>query len=119
MPDIFKIAISHKTFEKSSYSKNTLEKTFECAEVYDVENIPDFYIKFLEYLKDGENYKGVTLLCDYGRGYGFENGKKTIALVPGEEFHFSYEGTCVDDDGCPEDFSIEYYISIFSCNKDE
>ena len=55
---------------------------------------------------------GVRLHCDYGQGYGINNGSGIIEMRPGETAHFSYEGTCVDDEGDPEDFSIDYYLEL-------
>jgi hypothetical protein len=35
-----------------------------------------------------------------------------LEMRSGETAHFSYEGTSVDDEGDPEDFSIDYYLEL-------
>ncbi len=112
MANVFKIIIRHETFEQSPYNRSTLIKTYENSIVCNVEERVDSCIRFINYVKSNDAYIGVKLSCDCGHGYGFSNGWQEVTLMTNEVFHFVHEGTCVDDDGCPEDFSINYYIGI-------
>ncbi len=114
MKEFYKLYIGNKTFEQSSYNRNTLEKTYDGSTVCNVEDIKNLYITFVDYLMEDGKYIGVILRCDYGQA---GNGYQEVTLMPGKEFHFCHWGVCVDDDGCPEDFTIDFYLRLYPWNE--
>ncbi len=117
--EIFKLRISNRLFEQSPLQRHTLNKTGEHSIYCNVEKPDCSDIEFLEYIVENGKEIGVRLECQLGHGYGFDNGSTVMELFPGEVKDFSYEGTSVDDDGCPEDYVIDYYLSIYPWDEVE
>lgn len=82
-----------------------------------MEEVGDRFFFFSGYLTENDEIVGVKLWVDYGHGYGFNNGTGTVELKPGSPFCFSYEATRVDDDGCPEEFSIDYVVQLYDWDE--
>lgn len=105
--------MGHHLLEPIKKNSGTFKCTADGSHYMNVEACDEMHVKFSRYITDGKEITGVKLWCDYGHGYGFQHGTGYIEMKPGEITHFSYDGTRVDDEGDPEDFSIDYYLELF------
>ncbi len=111
MPKIFKISINKQNFEQSEFQRSALVKSDENTTLCDVEEMrPYGHVKFVDYVMEGNKYVGAKFLCDYGHGFGSE--ADAVTLKPNEIYYFEHDGIWIDDEGCPEDYSLHYRISI-------
>ncbi len=108
------LRLSHSLFEPVKKNSGSFECTADGSRYMNVEACDEMYVRFSRYIMDGEQIIGVRLWCDYGHGYGFHHGTGYVEMKPGEQAHFSYEGTSVDDEGDPENFSIDYYLELYN-----
>lgn len=113
MDEVYILRVGHKTFEPIRKNSSTFEKTYDDSYFIDAAEACSMHFSFAGYIIEDEKPVGIELRCDLGSGYGFDNGHKTIELRPGEKADFSYWGTCVDDEGDPEDYCVSYYFELF------
>ncbi len=116
MQEIFKLRVNKIHSEPSPYRRSALVQADESASVYNVEEVDTHHIKFVEYLKEEGKYVGVKLLYNEGGGYDSVTYGSTVRLLEGESFDFTYDGIRIDDEGCPEDFTIRFHISLCAYN---
>ena len=112
MDKVFILRVSSELFEpikkNSRYSRQTGDSSSFC----DVSKVSGMHLRFDGYIMEDGKPAGARLWCDHGSGYGIDNGTGIIELRPGETGHFSFEGTSMDDEGDPEDFSVDYYLEL-------
>ncbi len=117
MEQIYILRIGYSIFEPSRKNSNTFEMVQDGSKFMNVEDIDWIYgdrIVFKAYKMESGKIVGVELECDYGHGYGFNNGKGSIEMKPGDKATFSHRGTSVDDEGDPEDFCIQYDLELYN-----
>ena len=112
MEKVFILRISNELFEPIKKNSNYLKQTYDNCRFCDVSKVASMDLRFDGYIMEDETPVGVRLWCDYGHGYGFDNGSGIIEMRPGETAHFSNESTSVDDEGDPEFFSTDYYLEL-------
>ena len=112
MKSVFLIRLGSKLFEPIRKNSSKYIVTHEDITCIDVVELNGLHLHFSEYIIEEGTPVGVRLWCDYGHGYGFNNGTGIIEMRPGDTANFSYDGTSIDGEGDPEDFSIDYYLEL-------
>ena len=113
----FILRVGHETFEPIRKNSGTLIPVSDGSWFVDAAKAHGMHYCFSGYLTEDSVPVGVKITCELGQGYGIDEGSKIIELRPGEKADFSYWGTSVDDEGDPEDFSVDYYLEL--CDWDE
>ena len=108
----FIIRVSHETFEPTKKNGRVFKKTADGSKFYPLPGMSHLYMSFSDYIVENGEKVGVILKCDLGSGYSFDYGYEFIEMRVGDMKHFSYSGTCIDDEGDPEEFSIYYYLEL-------
>ncbi|MDO4867261.1 MAG: hypothetical protein Q4C10_11970 [Clostridia bacterium] len=118
MERVFLIRYSNTLFEPVKKNGREFIVTDKNVACMDVVKLSSSHVRFSGYIIEEGAPVGVRLWCDYGHGYGFDKGTGFIEMRPGDGAHFSYEGTSIDDEGDPEDFSIDYYLELLKWEDD-
>ena len=118
MEKVFIIRLSSKLFEPIKKNASKFVITNDNVTCMDVSKLNGLHLRFSEYILEEGTPAGVRLWCDYGHGYGFNNGTGIIEMRPGDTANFSYEGTAVDDEGDPGDFSIHYNLELLKWDEE-
>jgi len=108
----FIIRVSHETFEPTKKNGRVFEKTADGSKFYPLPGMFHLYMSFSDYIIEDGEAVGVILKCNLGSGYSFDYGYELIEMRVGDMKNFSYSGTCIDDEGDPEEFSIYYYLEL-------
>ena len=119
MKQIYILRIGFSIFEPIRTNGNTLKSVQDGSKFMNVEDIDQLFsgkIWFENYKTESEKIVGAIFGCNYGHGYGFNRGNGNIEMKPGDKAHFSHHGTCIDDEGAPEDFFIDYYLELYDWN---
>ena len=125
MEKIFILRVGYSVLEPIRKNSNIFQSVQDGSKFMNVEDIDDLYagkLWFKEYKTEDGKIVGASFGCNYGHGYGFDNGYGTFDMKPGDKTHFSYESTYVDDEGDPEEFSVNYYLELYDwddmlCNQ--
>ncbi|MBQ3390352.1 MAG: hypothetical protein IJG57_04700 [Firmicutes bacterium] len=107
MEKVFMLRISDRLFEPVKKNSNVLEMSQNNVRIADACKVGDLYLSFAGYIMEDGVPVGARFHCDYG-----VDNRGMLEMRSGETAHFSYEGTSVDDEGDPEDFSIDYYLEL-------
>lgn len=110
----FIIRIGHETFEPIKKNKNVLVPVADGSYFRDVEKISELNLDFRGYVMEGDECVGVKLECNLGYGYSFDYGSELVELRVGDAHKFSCTKTAIDDEGDPEEFSIDYYLQLYA-----
>ena len=108
----FILRASHETFEPTKKNGRVFNLSANGSTFYTVPGLSHLYMGFSDYIVENGEPVGVVLKCNLGRGYSFDYGYELLDLRVGEMKNFSHSGTCVDDEGDPEEFSIDYYLEL-------
>ena len=116
MEKIYILRVGFSLMEPVRKNSNCFEPVQDGSKFMNVEDIDNLYtgrLWFDKYKTEEGKTVGAVFGCNYGHGYGFDNGYGTIEMKPGDKASFSYEGTHVDDEGDPEEFSVKYYLELY------
>lgn len=110
------LRIGFSIFEPIRKNSNTFQTVQDGSKFMNVEDIDQLFwdkIWFENYKTESGKIVGAVFGCDYGNGAGFDNGDGRIEMKPGDKAQFSREGTSVDDEGDPEDYTVDYYLELY------
>lgn len=116
MEQIYILRVGFSILEPIRKNSSTIQKVQDGSMFMNVEDIAPLIegkIWLENYKTESGEKVGVVFGCDYGHGYGFDKGHGSIEMKPGDKAHFSHHGTCVDDEGDPEDFFVDYYLELY------
>lgn len=116
MKKIYILRVGYSLLEPIRKNSGCFEPVQDGSRFMNVEDIDDLHtgrLWFKEYKMEQGKPVGAVLGCNYGHGYGFDNGCGTLEMKPGDQARFTYEGTCVDDEGDPEEFSINFHLALY------
>ena len=102
---------------KNSGSYESVQDGSKFMNAEDIDSQHCGRIWFDKYLTEDGKTVGAVFGCNYGHGYGFDNGLGSIEMRPGDKAHFTYEGTYVDDEGDPTDFYTEFYLELYDWDE--
>ena len=106
----FGVRFSNRTFER--FSGLGYIDAGGTPEQYEPLNNVDFglYLCFAGYIRDDADNVTGCYIKDRESGTIHE-------IFPGKVYNISVWTTTVDDDGCPEDICISYYVELVPCSE--